>query len=289
MIDALPMKTLTGVTGVAGVMGYPVAHSLSPRLHGYWLRRYEIDGTYIPLPVRPKDFSKALAAIPALGLLGVNVTVPYKEAALAAVDTASQEARRIGAVNTVVVGRDGELNGSNTDGFGFVENLKSGYPGWTAGHGAVVVLGGGGAARAVCAALIDSGVPEIRLINRTRSRAETLTSDLGGPVETIPWELRDEALDGAGLLVNTTTLGMTGNPPLELDLVALPSEAVVTDIVYNPLETELLRQAKLRGNPVVDGLGMLLHQARPGFAAWFGLEPEVTPELRAFVLGGLSG
>jgi len=283
------MKTLTGVTRVAGVMGYPVTHSLSPRLHGYWLRRYEIDGAYIPLSVRPEDFSKALATIPALGLSGVNVTVPHKEAALASVDTTSEQARRIGAVNTVVVGQDGELHGSNTDGFGFVENLKSGYPGWTAGHGPAVVLGGGGAARAVCAALIDGGVPEIRLINRTRSRAESLASDLGGPVETIPWEVRTEALDGAVLLVNTTTLGMTGNPALDLDLAALPADTVVTDIVYNPLETPLLMQATRRGNPVVDGLGMLLHQARPGFAAWFGVEPEVTQELREFVLEGLSG
>jgi shikimate dehydrogenase len=283
------MKTLTGATRIAGVMGYPVTHSLSPRLHGYWLHRYEIDGTYIPLSVRPEGFSKALAAIPDLGWFGVNVTVPHKEAALAAVDTASEDARRIGAVNTVVVGRDGDLHGSNTDGFGFVENLKAGYRGWTAERGPAVVLGAGGAARAVCAVLIDGGVPEIRLINRTRSRAEILASDLDGPVEIVPWELRAEALDGAALLVNTTTLGMTGNPPLDLVLAALPSVSVVTDIVYNPLETALLRQATLRGNPVVDGLGMLLHQARPGFAAWFGVEPEVTPELRAFVLDGLSG
>ncbi len=270
-------------------MGCPVTHSLSPRLHGYWLCRYGVDGAYIPLPVQPGDFAKALTTISALGFSGVNVTVPHKEAALAAVDIVSKEARRIGAVNTVVVGRDGELHGSNTDGFGFVENLKAGYRGWTASHGLAVVLGAGGAARAVCAALIDGGVPEIRLLNRTRSRAEILASDLDGPFETIPWELRTEALDGAALLVNTTTLGMTGKPPLDLDLATLPTDAVVTDIVYNPLETTLLRQASRRGNPVVDGLGMLLHQARPGFAAWFDVEPEVTAELRAFVLSGLPG
>jgi shikimate dehydrogenase len=283
------MKTSTGVTRVAGVVGYPVTHSLSPRLHGYWLHRYGIDGAYIPLSVRSEDFSTALAAVPALGFLGVNVTVPHKEAALAAMDTVSQQARRIGAVNTVVVGRDRSLHGTNTDGFGFVENLKDGYRGWTAGRGPAVVLGAGGAARAVCAVLIDGGVPELRLINRTRSRAETLASDLEGPIEIVPWELRAEALDGAALVVNTTTLGMTGNPPLDLELTVLPPAALVTDIVYNPLETALLERAALRGNPVVDGLGMLLHQARPGFAAWFGVEPEVTPELRAFVLGGLSG
>ena len=282
------MRTLTGATRVAGVMGCPVTHSLSPRLHGYWLQRYEIDGVYIPLPVRPEDFPKAMTAMSTLGFSGVNVTVPHKEAALAAVDVVSEEARRIGAVNTVVVGRDGELLGSNTDGFGFVENLKAGCRKWTAGDGPAVVLGAGGAARAVCAALIDGGAPEIRLINRTRSRAETLASDLEGPFTTIPWELRSEALVGAALLVNTTTLGMTGNAPLDLDLENLPRESVVTDIVYNPLETALLRQATDRGNPVVDGLGMLLHQARPGFAAWFDVEPEVTPELRAFVLDGLS-
>ena len=282
------MKTVTGGTKVAGVIGYPVTHSLSPRLHGYWLHRYRIDGIYIPMPVRPEDFAKAVAAVPALGFAGFNVTVPHKETALAAVDIATDDAYRIGAVNTVVVGRDGILHGSNTDGFGFVENLKAGHRGWSANLGPAVVLGAGGAARAVCAVLLDGGVPEIRLVNRTGSRAVSLASDLGASIEVISWQSRSEALDGAALLVNTTTLGMTGNSPLDLDLTALARKALVTDMVYNPLQTTLLERASGRGNPVVDGLGMLLHQARPGFAAWFGVEPEVTPELRAFVLEGMG-
>lgn len=280
--------TLSGNVKLAGVMGWPIGHSLSPRLHGYWLRQYAVDGAYVPLAVRREDFAGAVRMLPRLGFAGANVTVPHKEAALAAVDEAAGEARRIGAVNTIVVRADGSLMGWNSDGFGFMENLKAGVAGWNPGLGPAVVLGAGGAARAVCAALVDGGVPELRLVNRTAARAEALAADIGGPIEVVSWAERESALDGARLLTNTTTLGMAGNPPLDLALDLLPPEAAVTDIVYAPLRTPLLVAAAARGNPTVDGLGMLLHQARPGFAAWFGVEPEVTDEMRAFVLAGMG-
>ena len=280
--------TLSGKAKLAGVMGWPIGHSLSPRLHGYWLRQYAVDGAYVPLAVRREDFAGAVRMLPRLGFAGANVTVPHKEAALAAVDEAAGEARRIGAVNTIVVRADGSLMGWNSDGFGFMENLKAGLAEWNPGLGPAVVLGAGGAARAVCAALVDGGVPELRLVNRTASRAEALAADIGGPIEIVSWAERESALDGARLLTNTTTLGMAGSPPLDLALERLPPEAAVTDIVYAPLRTPLLVAAAARGNPTVDGLGMLLHQARPGFAAWFGVEPEVTEEMRAFVLRGMG-
>ncbi len=280
--------TLSGKATLAGAMGWPIGHSLSPRLHGYWLRKYAVDGAYVPLAVRPEDFAEAVRMLPRLGFAGANVTVPHKEAALAAVDEVAGEARRIGAVNTIVVRPDGSLLGLNSDGFGFMENLRSGLPDWDPGRGPAVVLGAGGAARAVCAALVDGGVPELRLVNRTASRAEALAADIGGPIEVVSWSERESALGGARLLTNTTTLGMAGGPPLDLALERLPPEAAVTDVVYAPLRTPLLLAAAARGNPTVDGLGMLLHQARPGFAAWFGVEPEVTDEMRSFVLQGME-
>jgi shikimate dehydrogenase len=275
---------LSGKARVAGVFGWPVGHSKSPRLHGYWLDHYKIDGAYVPLPVMPDDFASALRALPRLGFAGANVTLPHKEAALAGVDRADPLARRIGAVNTIVVAADGTLEGGNTDGFGFIENLRQGAPGFDAAAGPVAVLGAGGAARAVIAALIDAGAPEIRVVNRSPERAERLIEALGGPCTLVAWAERAAALDGAALLVNATALGMTGQAALDLALDRLPPEALVNDIVYAPPETALLRAAKRRGNPTVDGLGMLLHQARPGFRAWFGVDPEVTPALRDFVL-----
>jgi len=275
---------LTGRSRIAGVMGWPVAHSRSPRLHGYWLRKYGIDGAYIPLPARPQQFAAAVRALPMLGFAGANVTVPHKEAALAAVDRTDVAAHRIGAVNTIVIAPDGTLDGRNSDGFGFMENLRAGVAGWSPKAGPAVILGAGGSARAVAVALSDGGAPEIRIVNRTTERAERLSKDISGPFRVYGWADRASALFDAALLVNTTTLGMCGQPPLELMLDRLPTTAVVNDIVYSPLQTALLAAAGARGNPVVDGLGMLLHQARPGFAAWFGVEPEVTPELRCFVL-----
>jgi len=274
---------LSGKAKLAGVMGWPVGHSRSPRLHGFWLQQLGIDGAYLPLPVKPEDFEAALRALPRLGFKGANVTVPHKEAALMLADEVEPLARRIGAVNTLVVRSDGTILGRNTDAFGFIENLRQNSPGFSAARGPAVVLGSGGAARAVIAALQDDGCPEIRLLNRTRARAEDVAQDLGDRVCVQDWEDRAAALDGAALLVNTTTLGMSGQPPLDLPLEALPKDALVTDIVYAPLMTDLLLRAQARGNSIVDGLGMLLHQARPGFQAWFGVLPEVTEELRKFV------
>lgn len=279
--------TISGRARIAGVIGWPVSHSLSPRLHGFWLEQHGIDGAYVPLRVPPEHLDQALEALPALGFVGANVTVPHKERALAAVDQATAVARRIGAVNTLIVQPDGRLYGTNTDAFGFLENLRDCTPGWRAAAGPALVLGGGGAARAVVAALIDAGVPEVRLANRHHARAEAVATDLGGAVQVVSWDQRDAATADVGLLVNTTTQGMEGQGALELDLALLPPAAIVADLVYKPLITPLLAAAAARGNPVVDGLGMLLHQARPGFSAWFGAEPEVTHALRRFMLQGL--
>jgi shikimate dehydrogenase len=279
---------LSGRAKLAGIMGWPVGHSLSPRLHGHWLRRYGIDGAYVPFAVSPELLEQALRALPALGLSGCNLTIPHKEAALALVDRPTALARRIGAVNTVVVEADGGLAGDNTDGLGLIASLAAGCPGWGAEAGPAVLLGAGGAARAVAVALLDAGAPEVRLLNRTPDRAQKLTAALDGPVAAVPWAERARALAGAALLVNTTSLGMVGQPPLVLSLDALPRTALVTDLVYTPLVTPLLAVARAHGNPVVDGLGMLLHQARPGFRAWFGVDPVVDEELRAVVVEGLG-
>ncbi len=279
----------TGKARLAAVIGWPVSHSLSPRLHGYWLQRYRVDGAYVPLAVAPEDLVAVVRDLPRMGFAGANVTLPHKESALAAVGEVEALARRVGAVNTIVVTEERGLVGRNTDVYGFLENLKAGAPGWRADRGPAVVIGAGGAARAVAVALADAGAPEVRIANRTAARAQELAAALGAAALPVPWQERAGALDGAALVVNATVLGMTGAPPLDLDLGLLPREALVTDIVYSPLETPLLAAAAARGNAVVDGLGMLLHQARPGFAAWFGVEPEVTPELRAFVLAAAGG
>ncbi len=281
------MRTLTGHARLAGVMGWPVAHSRSPRLHGFWLAQHDIDGAYLPLAVRPENLATALKALPALGFAGVNLTVPHKTAAMTLVDRVSDEARRIGAINTIVVGANGRLEGSNTDGYGFLAHLKSAAPKWRPKNGPAVVLGAGGAARAIVVALLDAGVGELRLVNRTQARAAAVAAEFGERVKAVKWRERGTALKDAGLLVNSTTLGMSGQPALAIDLTYLPREAVVYDIVYVPLETPLLAAARERGHVAVDGLGMLLHQALPGFAAWFGITPEVTPELREFVLAAL--
>lgn len=275
-----------GKTRIAGVIGWPVSHSKSPRLHGYWLAHHGVDGAYVPLPVRPENVAAAVSGLAALGFAGANVTVPHKETVIASVDHVTATARRIGAVNTLVVMPDGKIRGDNTDAFGFIENLKHGTPQFSAAAGPAVVLGAGGAARAVCVALIEVGAPRIKLINRTRDRAEALKAALKGPIDVVDWPNRNAALADAALLVNSTSLGMTGQPALDLSLDRLPAEAVVNDLVYAPLETALLAAARRRGNPVVDGLGMLLYQAQAGFAAWFGVTPEVTPALRSHVLQG---
>ncbi len=275
---------LTGHAKVAGVIGWPIGHSRSPTLHGFWLERYDIDGAFVPLPVRPEHLAEAIRALPRLGFQGANVTVPHKVAALDVVDRVEDAAGRIGAVNTLVVAPDGTIEGRNTDGFGFLQSLIDDVPEFDAAGDPAVLLGAGGAARAVIVALLDAGAPEIRIVNRTPARAEALAAEFGPRCHALPWPPKEAALREAALLVNSTSLGMTGQPPLAVDLDGLPAGAIVTDLVYDPLDTDLLQLARSRGNPVVDGLGMLLHQARPGFAAWFGVEPDVTPELRAAVL-----
>ncbi len=268
---------------LAGVMGWPVMHSRSPKLHNYWFERYGLAGTYVPLAIKPEGLEKALRALPALGFAGCNLTIPHKEQALRIVDHADARARRIGAISCVTVNPDGSLTGTNNDWYGFVENLREAFPGWRADAGPAVVMGAGGASRAVVDALIHEGAKEIRLINRTRERAESLAGALGGPVNVLDWDQRHSALEGAALLVNTTSQGMVGNPPLDLSLAALPRTAEVCDIVYIPGETPLLKAARERGNRTVNGLGMLLHQGRPAWRSWFDREVEVTAELRALI------
>ena len=279
---------LTGKAKLAGVIGWPVSHSRSPALHGFWLREHKIDGAYVPFAVRPENLAVALRGLAALGFRGANVTLPHKEQALALVNHASDTARRIGAVNTITIAEDGSLTGDNTDAFGFIENLREGARGFDAKAGPAMVIGAGGAARAILVALADAGAPEIRLANRTLGRAEALARALGGRIRVVDWNDRANALEGAALLVNSTTQGMKGHDALDLDLARLPKTALVNDIVYVPVETPLLAAARARGNPVVDGVGMLLHQARPGFERWFGARPRVTPALRAAVLGATT-
>ena len=269
------MKLLSGHARLAGVFGHPVTHSRSPRLHGFWLERYGIDGAYIPLGVAPGGFAAAVRALVDLGFRGANVTIPHKLAAFEICDAVAPFARRAGAVNTLIF-RDGQIEGSNTDGFGFLESIREAAPGWRADAGPAVLLGAGGAARAIAAALLDAGAPRVTLVNRTAAKAEALARDLGGPIHVAD----RPPLEDAALLVNTTSLGMQGQPGLEVDLAPLPASAVVADIVYVPLETRLLAAARARGLVAVDGLGMLLHQARPGFEAWFGVAPQVDQTLR---------
>jgi len=282
---------ITGAAKLAGVIGWPVKHSRSPRLHGFWLDHYGIDGAYVPLAVEPERLETAIRGLQALGFRGANLTLPHKELVLPLVDDISEAAKRIGAVNTVMFEDDGAIRGENTDGFGFMANLKAGAPSWRADAGPALLLGAGGAARAIAVALLDAGASELRLTNRTAERAKRLADALrpiapDRSIEVIAWEERSAALADIHLLVNTTSLGMGGQPPLTIDLDDLPSAATVTDIVYTPLETNLLAKARERGHDAVDGLGMLLHQGRPGFAAWFGTDPEVTDDLRRVVLDG---
>lgn len=282
--------TITGETRLAGIMGWPIAHSRSPLLHGYWLAEAEIDGVYVPLPVRPEQVEQALRALPVLGFRGCNLTIPHKRAALAVADRVEPLAQRIGAANTIIVGPDGSLEARNTDAFGFREHLRETVPEWDPQAGAAVVLGAGGAARAVVAALADAGVTEIRIVNRTQNRAEEVAANLATSATRISvhsWDGSARWLGNVGLLVNTTSLGMSGGPPLILDLAALPVSAPVVDIVYVPLETPLLAEARRRGHRVVDGLGMLMHQGRPGFEAWFGATARVSPGLRHAMLASL--
>ena len=268
---------------MAGVIGWPVAQSRSPVLHGYWLSQYGIRGAYLPLPVQPERLRDAVRGLRALGFSGCNVTIPHKLVMLTLVDKVDPVAARIGAVNTVVVQDDGTLSGSNTDAYGFLASLRDVRTDWKSSAGPIVVLGAGGAARAVTVALLDDGAHEIRLLNRTRERAEELARIEPSKVKVEDWDRRGAVLEGAALLVNTTSQGMVGYPALDVSLDALPKAAAVCDIVYNPLETPLLAAARKRGNTAIDGLGMLLHQAVPAFEAFYGVRPKVSGELRRAV------
>ena len=267
----------------ACVIGWPVAHSRSPVIHRYWLKLYGLDGAYELEAVRPEEIEGFLKGLGKRGYAGANVTLPHKEAALAAADRPDQAATTIGAANTLWLDNKGLLHASNTDAYGFRTHLAAEAPDWNKDSRPVMVLGAGGAARAILHGLLEAGASKILLANRTEGRAKALAQGFGSRVSVVPWEDRNRALAGSGLLVNATSLGMTGKPPLDLDLSALPKDATVADIVYSPLETPLLAAAKARRNRIVDGLGMLLHQAVPGFERWFGVRPEVTPELRAHV------
>jgi shikimate dehydrogenase len=272
------MSILSGHARVAGIAGWPVTYSRSPRLHGFWLQRHAIDGSYVPLPIQPGMLATAMRGLLAAGFAGANVTIPHKIAAFEICDTVDDTARRAGAVNTLVF-RDGKIAGSNTDGYGFLANLRA--HGIDPAAGPALLLGAGGSARAVAAALLDEGA-RVTMANRTLARAEALADELRG-LHVIAWDAREAALADHALVVNTTPLGMVGHDPIELDLSRAPASLAVAENVYVPLETALLIQARVRGLRTVEGLGMLLHQAVPGFQAWFGVKPEVDEELRHFV------
>ncbi len=269
---------------LAGVIGWPINHSKSPRLHGHWLRRYGIDGHYIPIGIKTQDFEDAFRSLPKLGFAGVNVTIPYKETVLALADSVTDRASLIGAANSITFRADGSIHADNTDSYGFIENIRSEVPDWSASEGPALVIGAGGAARGVVHALLHAGAPEVRITNRTRQRAEILREQFGAKIKVIGWNHYSDAMKEAGIIVNTTALGMAGKPDLQINLDPAPDNALVTDIVYTPLTTPLLQQANQRGLKTVDGLGMLLHQAVPGFESWFGKRPEVDQDLRNAVL-----
>ena len=272
---------------LAGVMGWPVAHSRSPKIHNHWISQLGLQGAYVLLPVDPVHLPVALKGLAALGFAGCNVTIPHKVAAMHLVDRVDPVARRMGAINTIVVQPDGSLCGFNNDGYGYIQSLLDAHPDWKADAGPLTVLGAGGGARAVVVSLAERGAREIRVCNRSLEKAQALAQEFGAPLRAVPWQDRHDALADATLLVNTTNQGMAGQSALDLSLEQLPNHAVVSDLVYVPLETPLLATARARGNRTVGGLGMVLHQARPAFHAWFGALPEVTPELRRMVEASL--
>lgn len=270
-------------------MGWPVGHSRSPAIHNHWITHYGLRGAYVLLPVHPDTLAAALRSLPVLGFAGCNLTIPHKVAALPLVDQVHPQARRIGAINTVVVQADGSLTGLNTDGFGYIQSLRDARPAWRAGAGPAAVVGAGGAARAVVAGLLDAGAQEVRLTNRSWAKAHDMAQEFGPLVHAIPWQERHHALAGIALLANTTNQGMQGTPALDLQLDELPADALVSDAIYVPLETPLLVDARKRGNTTVNGMGMLLHQARPAFEAWFGVLPDITSALLRVVQDTFDG
>jgi len=269
---------------LAGVVGSPVAHSRSPRLHRYWLRKYGIPGYYIPMDIAAGDLAEAFATLPKLGFVGVNVTIPHKERILEFADIVTDRAALMGAANTIIFRDDGRVHADNTDGYGFIENLRHGVPDWSPKSGPAAVVGAGGAARAVIASLLNGGAPEIRVTNRTRARADALRAEFGARVQVFDWVAAGNAIEGAATIVNASSLGMTGKPSFRVPLDGLSPDAVVTDLVYTPLDTQLLEEARKTGCRTVDGLGMLIHQAVPAFERWFGLRPEVDSGVRSAVL-----
>lgn len=269
---------------LAGVIGCPIAQSKSPQLHRHWLQQHGIAGHYIPMHVEPEDLADAIRMMPKMGFVGANVTIPHKEAVMDIADQVTDRAKVIGAANTLIFREDGSILADNTDGYGFITNLHQGAPNWDPQSGPAVVLGAGGACRAVVASLLEAGVPEILLTNRTRERAEQLRSEFGDRIRVEDWIQAGNIIEEGALVVNTTSLGMTGKPRLRVPLDGLRQDAVVTDLIYAPLKTELLSYAEEVGCTVVDGLGMLLHQAVPGFERWFGMRPEVDADTRAALL-----
>ncbi len=271
---------------LAGVIGSPIAHSKSPVLHGHWLKRHGIDGYYIPMDVAQDDLAEVIRTLPLMGFVGVNVTIPHKESVLELADIVTDRAALIGAANTLIFRKDGKIHADNTDGYGFIENLRQGAPNWDPTAGPAAVIGAGGACRAVVASLLEVGVKEIRLSNRTRNRADILKREFGARVKVFDWVKAGNMMEGATTVVNTTSLGMVGKPEFRVPLDALSPKAVVTDLVYAPLDTAFLVKAREKGCVTVDGSGMLLHQAVPGFERWFGERPEVDDDLRNAVLAG---
>jgi shikimate dehydrogenase len=269
---------------LAGVIGSPIAHSKSPALHRHWLQTNGIKGYYIPMDISRDDLADVIRSLPQMGFVGVNITIPHKEAVLNLADLVTDRAALIGAANTLIFRKDGIIHADNTDGYGFIENLRHGAPGWNPKAGPAVVLGAGGAARAVIASLIEVGVTEIRLSNRTRNRADVLQKEFGTKITVYDWVKAGNMMDGALTVVNTTSLGMVGKPEFRVPLDGLSSSAVVTDLVYAPLDTQFLIKAREMGCTTVDGLGMLLYQAVPAFERWFGKRPVVNDTLRAAVL-----
>ena len=277
MADNIPFK-------LAGVMGMPIYQSRSPIIHNHWIKAHGVNGAYGHFPVQPDRVAAAVLGLRALGIAGCNITLPHKLAAMPLMDTLTPMAKRMGAINCIVVGEDGHLTGHNNDGFGYIQSLRDEDPLWRADAGPIVVLGAGGAARAVVIALIEAGATTIRLLNRTRGTAEKLAEGLTPTVEVCDWGQRHEALRGAAMLINATSQGMYGQPPLDIMLDTLPTDAWVSDLIYIPLETPLLAAARARGNRTVNGLGMLINQAIPAFEAWFGVRPQSSPELREKLL-----
>lgn len=270
---------------LAGVIGNPISHSKSPQLFRHWLKAYDRPGYYIPMAITEYNLETVIRSLPKMGFVGCNVTLPHKVSVLDIADLATDRATLIGAANTLIFRKDGKIHADNTDGYGFIANLKQGAPGWAPAIGPAAVLGAGGAARAVIASLIETGVQEIFLSNRTRPKAEALKAAFGTKITVVDWVQAGNMLEEATTVVNTTSLGMSGQPELRVPLDGLRRGTVVTDLVYAPLRTRLLTEAEAAGCVVVDGLGMLLHQAVPGFERWFGVRPEVDVDARAAVLG----